>query len=366
MSLLSMFGLNKIPEDARGATLLIGDADALARAEPLRARLDERVGRTRLACLDSRARDQATTTQPPAAWMLPHSIGALTRTLRRAAPARLVLLGDIEAAAALAKAVTCPIFWVNTPASAIGGVTGEDIVRMVADPELCGAAGSVHLTGDPLLGIDALPTPATDHAICERFRDHRQGGRWIGYFAATGAGEERLAYGTFFKLTRRKMGLLVLAPFDPARYEPVYREAIKYHLPTNRHNRLSTSYVPIKSRVYYVEDPNTLEAMYRCADFVVAGATLSAEAAHAPDLLSPILAGAPVIIGPERCDPVVAAAARANALVPADDEDELVEAAYRLIADEALRTELTARARAWAEAQVGALSRVVALIAEAP
>lgn len=356
MSLLAMLGLNKIPDALRGASLLIGEPGILARAEPLRAALEARVGPTRLVSLGG---------APSAAaegWALPRGAGALSRSLRRIAPARVVLLGDVPGAAAIAQAVDCPMFWVNTPAGATGGVSGEEIVRMVSTPELCDTDGGVHLTGDPLLGIETLPAAVTNAPICERFRDHRQGGRWIGYFAATGEGEEPLAYATFFKLTRRKMGLLVLAPYDPARYEPVYREAIKYHLPTNRHNRLSTSYVPIKSRVYYIEDPTTLAAMYACADFVVAGATHSGKAAHRPDLLDPILAGAPVIVGPRRDDPIVAAAAEAGAVLVADDEDALVEAAFRLVDDESFAGELTARALAWAQAQAGALGRVVELI----
>ncbi|MGA7802335.1 MAG: 3-deoxy-D-manno-octulosonic acid transferase, partial [Gammaproteobacteria bacterium] len=225
------------------------------------------------------------------------------------------------------------------------------------------AIPDAHLTGDPLLDVDELPVLDPSDALCDRFREFRARDYWVAYFAATGEGEEALAYGVFFELARQRQGLLVLAPGDPARYEPVYRDALKYHLPTNRHARLMTSYIPHQTRVYYVEDPQVMNRLYGCVDFVVAGGTLQARARQAPDLITPIASGRPVIVGAaHRRHPTVASALAAGVVLAADDTDALVETCRLLANDPERRRSLAGKAQAWLELQVGAAARVMQLI----
>lgn len=351
---LQRLGLHAPPPEVREAGLMIGQSAALHAAQDLHLRLAEAGMRLVPVALD----------QAPETVRLPAQNGARLRWLRRARPQRLVLLGDVPEGAALAAAVDCPVTWINAPAEA---AEADCALVTISNPAMATGLPEARLTGDPLLGIVEQPHPlVADSGLCERFREQRRTGRWILYYAGTGIDEEPIAYGSFFNLARRKMGFLAVAPRDPERYEPVYRDALKYRLPTNRHNRLSTSYVPLATRVYYIEDPQTLDNMYACADVVVAGGTLTEHAAAPPDVLRPLLAGKPTLVGPAyRRDAIAAAAVRDGAALAAADEDALVEAAHRLLTNEEERNRLATQARDWAELQVGAAERVLELLTKA-
>lgn len=279
------------------------------------------------------------------------------RQIRKLRLQRVIALGD--ACAALIPD-GCAAYVVNAahkPAKPVDGI-------FVADPALAAGIPDAIVSGDPLANITELAAPSTDTAICERFLEQRQGGRWIGYFAATGEGEEDPAYLIFNRLIRHKMGLMVLAPFDPARCEPVYREAIKYRLQTIRHNRLSTSFVPIKTRVYYVEDAAARNAMYACCDWVVVGGTLADRSNVAPDIVTPLQLRRPVVVGPHgQHTPVLQAAIRAGVVLSAASEDELFAHLKHIIDAPEAAAERTEHAYAWLAAQPGALPRVIAGIA---
>ncbi len=353
MSLLKLLGATAVPAQVRGANLLIAPSQTLAAAGEFLTRLAERF--PPLQAVSAGAETDGPYPE------LPQTQARQLKWLRKAQPRRVLLLGDVPHAAALSTATEAPCAWINARADAIEAVRCTPMT--VSDPRVAEGDPRVQLAGDPLLCLARLPEASPSGELCERFREQHRTGRWIAYFAGTGIGEEGLAYGAFFKLARKKMGFLALAPRDPERYEPVYRDALKYRLPTNRHNRLSTSFVPLKTRVYYIEDPLVLERMYGCADVVIAGGTLSSEAGVRPDVLTPMLAGKPVVVGAAAgADPLTAAAVRDGAVIQAADEDALVEAAFRLLSDEAHRTALIEHARRWAEAQVGAAEKVLALL----
>ena len=134
---------------------------------------------------------------------------------------------------------------------------------------------------------------------CERFKEFRDRQRCVVYFPNAHEGEATEAYAIFLSLIRVRMGIMVLAPDREERYEPVYRDAQKYHLQTIRHSRLFTSHVPIKTRVYFVETAAARDAFYGCADFCVPGGTL---VGGAVDLAQPIADGCPLILGPKMPD----------------------------------------------------------------
>lgn len=131
--------------------------------------------------------------------------------------------------------------------------------------------------------------------LCSRFKEQREAKRWIGYFANLHEGEDTIAYRLFGAMMRIKMGLMILAPDREERFEPVYRDSLKYHLQTIRHGRLATSFAPLKTRVYFIETPGIIDAFYPCVNFCIPGGTL---AGGDVDLVSPITANCPLILGP--------------------------------------------------------------------
>lgn len=336
------------PTEAMDATLVIANAATLSQAQPFLESLAHHA-RVAVGIADG---DRYAGTRP--------AIGARDlRDLRRLKPASVVLLGEVADGLALAQTCPGPCYWINARDPRIAALRLSAVT--VADARAHAALPAAEFTGDPLLNIPPPPAPPDDK-FCERFKAFRERERWVGYFAATGAGEEDCAYLSFMQLSRKQMGLLALAPYDPARYEPVYRDAIKYRLPTNRHLRLITSYIPHKTRVYYIENTAALKAMYACADFVVVGGTLSPKASHAPDIFTPLGYGRPVIVGPRRDDYAVAAALRAGAVLGAEDVAGIVAQAQDLLAP-ADTAELRATARAWLTRQYGAMERVLDTLA---
>lgn len=195
-----------------------------------------------------------------------------------------------------------------------------------------------------------LPDYTPDTSLCERFQEFRDRNQWVFYVPCTGSEEEEAkAYGLLFEILRKKTAIMIVTPADPARYEPVYRDALKYSLPTIRHSRLFTSKVPKNNRVYFIEEPDPVRDFYACADLVIPGGTLSADSTTTPDLVTPMLAGKPVLVGPHRQDATVQAAVAAGVVRAADDVDSLAESTRELLSDPEAAAQLVASARVWLE-----------------
>jgi len=356
MSFLSVLNPSKPKPDMVGATLVVGDADTLFRADGFLRKLIGKFGRVALGVVGS---ERYRGNHPHLA--VPASPRSVVRLMQQAAPARIVMLGSAGNRVDLAAAASCPCTWVNAENPKIADV--PNILITIADPLLKDRFPAAVVTGNPLLGVDMLPDSVSDMEFCQRFRELRDRNHWISYFAATGEGEETLAYDAFMQLLRKSRGLLALAPEEPGRYESVYRDAMKYRLPTNRQLRLITSCVSEKTRVYYIEDTAALRAMYACADFVAIGGTFGGRTSSAPDIATPLLDGASVIVGIGWSrDPVVAASVHAGIARKAESLADLVSVAEELIADPALRARLGARGREWMRQQAGATDRLFALI----
>ena len=314
-------------------TVILAHAHTLVGAEAFLQRLQETFGPLLIVSPDGQAPAGFEGRKAP--WL------GRSRWLRGLGATRFLRIGD---APRWALPEGTPTAWLNAP----------------TDAPCDGLAAVFHAAdGDPLLNLPAAPPLADANPLCERFRELREADRWVLYFAATVAGEEALAYGAFFELLRRRKGFMALAPADPERYEPVYRDAIKYRLPTNRHNRLSTSWIPKKSRVYYVEDPQTLDGLYDCVDVVVPGGTLVGDE-RVPDLATPLGRGCAVVVGPAQRDhPLVATAVAAGAVAAADNENGLVDTLLPLLCEPEARESLARRGREWLERQGGAADRVL-------
>lgn len=344
--------LRRRPRWPADATLVAAEGRDLQAATPWLELLADRLGPVLRARLDPGEEGTAELN-------LVGSERAVRRRLQAIAPARLVIVGRAAERFDLPDLAGCPSAWINARHAQVTGA-GCDLITTATAEVAAGITGSEPL-GDPLPGLTAAALPgAPDGAICERLEAHRRAERWIGYFAETGEGEEAIAYNCFFRLVRHGMGLMVLGPADPARAEPVYRDAIRYRLPTNRHKRLSTSHADIKTRVYFLEEPAALKAMYACPDFAVIGGTLSPEATNPPDLLTPAVAGCPMIVGPaHRTRPLVHSALDAGAALGASNEEQIVAQARRLLDKERERDAVITLARDWAERLPDAARRVL-------
>lgn len=349
MGLFDVFTGGRPPEALVGANLVIGEGDALALAGAFLHRLQQRIGRLGVGLVGGRAY-----AGPLPYVALPPTAAAL-KLIDRIQPPRLLFLGRAAERFELARSRATASYWVNAQdvranAAAHVAIAGTHARTLLPD---------AFVSGDPTLGIDTLPEYSGEDGFCARFRELRERGRWIVYFAATGDGEEPLAYRSFMQILARRPGFMTLAPRDAQRYEPVYRDAIAYRLPTNRHARLITSYVPHTTRVYYIEDPRALASMYACADVVVLGGTLSASARHAPDPLTPLLLGKATVAGALGDHPLVRAAIDGGAIAHAPSPDALTDALERLLVDTAAREAQATAGAEWLCAQAGATERVL-------
>lgn len=288
----------------------------------------------------------------------PAHCGALGRWLGKLKPRRIIVLGPLPVTGDCLAASDAPLAWISAEQADASGSGAQLItVRSAVQQRQLPQA---QVVGDPLLGL-AAPAMTDDDGLCGRFKEIRERDRWVLYFAGTEEGEENLAYATFLQLSRKGVGLLVLAPRDPARYEPVYREAMRFHLMTNRHRRLMTSYIPHKTRVYYLEDPQVGRAMHQCADVVVAGGTLVTSSATV-DLIPPLRLGRPVIAGPLRDSSLLGAAVADGAVLSVESAEALEAPLAALLASRAEQAHQGQRGQAWIQLQLGAQERVFDLL----
>ncbi len=357
MGLLDFLGFNRLPDGVQGSSLVVLATHQLAHARPFLSQLRQSIPNTALLLIGD---------QPTNAIDIPHLVvadqaDAIQGRFDKIAPQRIIMLGLPARYSDLLSKTKAPVAWINAQDAAIAKA-GYALVTTAQDlPGLTPA----QITGDPLATIQQLPALAVNTDMCIRFKEQRESDRWLGYFAGTGESEENMAYLLFNRAIRYKMGIMLLAPRDLARCEPVYRESLKFRLQTIRHRRLSTSFVPIKTRVYYIEDAQPLADLYACVDFVIAGGTLHPDATAQPDLLLPILHGKPVIVGAaHRDNPLVASAIQAGVVLAADDEEQLFKHIHALIDSPADRTVLASKARNWLSHQAGASQRVIQLISK--
>lgn len=356
MPLRELLRADRVPAEWRHATLVLGDADTLVRAEAFLARLETALGRLVLGVVGQTAYPGRRIALP-----FPARYRAARKRLLRLAPKRLIALGSAEARHDLVATASCPCYWVNARDAASAELGCRAVT--VANETLGERIPTAVLTGDPLLGIESLPEPLEPGDLCERFRAYRDAGQPLIYFAGTDEGEEAIAYGALFQILRHRPALMLLAPRMRERLEPVYREALKYNLPTIRHSRLMTSQVPGKNRVYYVETPEALQPLMACADIVVAGGTLADHAAGKPDVTTPLQLGKPVIVGGLRRDPIVAEAAEAGAVAAVDHTQQLGETLRHLCDDPEAAARLAATGQRWLVQQADAGARVLGQIA---
>ena len=351
MGLFDFLGFNKLSAGVNNATLILTDAATFARAGLFIAALQSKFHNVAIALVD--------TAEPMPSLphiVLPGDITAAAQRITKTQPQRLIILGLSEHYLPLALAASCPRYWLNARDAGIAHADCALISTTSPDIHIEGAQA----LGDALVDLTSLPEITTDTEICLRFKEQHESNRWLGYFAATGEDEEDMAYALFSRAMRHKMGLMLLAPRDPARCEPVYRESIRFRLQTIRHARFSTSFVPLKTRVYYIEQAEPIASLYGCVDFVVVGATLNQNASNTPDIITPILHNRPVIVGTaHRENALLAAAINAGVVLAGNDNDQIFAHIKAIIDAPQQGQHIAEKARAWLNSQVGAMTRVL-------
>ncbi|MFA5171942.1 MAG: hypothetical protein WC426_10285 [Sulfuriferula sp.] len=351
MGLFDFLGFNKLPAGVTNATLVVTDAATYARAGQFITALQAKFHNVAIALVDHA---HAAPTLPH--FVLPADIATAAQRIVKAQPQRLIMLGLGEQYMPLALATSSPRYWLNAQDAGISQAGCKLVSTSSTGIQIDGALA----LGDPLTDLTNLPQITTDTEICLRFKEQHESDRWLGYFAATGEDEEDMAYALFSRAMRHKMGLMLLAPRDPARCEPVYRESIRYRLQTIRHARFSTSFVPLKTRVYYIEQAEPIASLYGCVDFVIVGATLNQNAKNTPDIITPILHNRPVIVGAaHRENPLLAAAIAAGVVWSGIDNEQIFHHIKALIDDPEQGQQRAQLAHAWLKLQVGAMNRVL-------
>jgi len=354
--LAGIFSAGRVPGELAGRTLILGTGPDLHTAETLLEALETRYGPLTLGVVGEAPYPGG---RPHV--VMPRDHDADRKRLSKLKPPRLIVLGEADHRFALVASGPADRIWLNARSAEVAGTDCRLVT--VSDRDAARLLPEARLTGDPTASLDVLPAHAeSDEDLCQRFKEYRERDHRVFYVPDTGPGEEAVAFGVLFELLRRQTAIMILAPRDPARHEPVYRDAIKYSLPIIRHNRLMTSFVPRKHRIYYVEDPDTRNALFPCVDLVIPGGSL-VEGAGAPDIITPLLNARPILLGPHGADtPLARAAIEAGVVGRAQGVDSLAALAEALLGDPEQALTQARHGLDWLEGQVGALERVMKLL----
>lgn len=154
---------------------------------------------------------------------------------------------------------------------------------------------------------------------------------------------------------------LVVAPRKPERFDVVEAKLRNSGIPYVRRSALKGKE---SVAAILLDSVGELGSLFPEADVVFMGGTLASRGGH--NLLEPALCGKPVICGPhlENFAAIRDRFAAASGYVAIDNCDQLTTAVRTLLRDPGLQGSLGARAKALAEAERGATSRVLRVIAE--
>lgn len=207
-----------------------------------------------------------------------------------------------------------------------------------------------------------LDVPPGMLALGERFRERFGAGRRVLVAGSTRDGEEALLLEAFAAAAVPPEVLLVLVPRHPQRFEEVAALAAAHGFAPAR--RSAERHVDAATRVVIGDSMGEMLAYYAAADVVVMGGSLLEFGSQ--NLIEAAAVGKPVVMGPHTYNFTEAArgAESAGAAMRVGDAREAIARAAALLADEAGRAAMGERARAFAEANRGAVERLADWIAE--
>jgi 3-deoxy-D-manno-octulosonic-acid transferase len=184
---------------------------------------------------------------------------------------------------------------------------------------------------------------------------------------STFPGEELILAELYLQLRTNFPGLLlIVVPRHAERADEIVRELRAVDLQIVRRTALgdATGFVQNAKApdVLLIDSTGELRDWYQLATVVFIGKSLTATGGQNP--VEPVLAGKPVIFGPnmQNFEPIVSQWLSADAALRVSDAEELKQAVQALLADPSRRTAIAERARAIALAHEGATYRTVQVL----
>lgn len=230
---------------------------------------------------------------------------------------------------------------------------GERFLGLGLAPAQLAVAGNIK--------FDFEVTEERRQAAAELARQWRGGDRLVWLVASTHRGEDEVVLDAFAALRERFPALLlVLVPRHPERFDEVYRlcQATGFSV-----LRRSQGRAPAADDAILLGDTmGELPVFFGACDVAFVGGSLVPVGGH--NLIEPAAWGCPVLSGPHLFNFAEASAKlrQQGGLLLCRDAGELTSAVCDTLADPALRVRVGNAARAVAEANRGALARLLALI----
>lgn len=217
------------------------------------------------------------------------------------------------------------------------------------------------------LKFDSLEAPALAAG--------RGAGRVLRYFrvspsrpvfiaASTLKGEERPVLAAYMAMRRAQPStLLVIAPRKPERVPDAEALARAEGLRVVRRTELAVDAEP-RAEVVILDTMGELAHLFQIATVVFVGGSLTDAGGH--NILEPAVHGKPIMFGPymQNFAEIADTFLRSQAAIQVKDAADLTSVAMRLMSDPVERARLGAAARALVEANRGAKSRTLEVIAE--
>ena len=276
---------------------------------------------------------------------------------------------------AAAQRMDVPLLLINarlSQRSARGYARIASVARPLIDA-LSGVAAQTPLDAARLASLGArdvvvtgnlkfdVQVPATMRERGRELRDRFGRGRPILLLASTRAGEEALLLDALVRASLPERALVVVVPRHPQRFDDVAALLRRRGLAFVR--RSADTAVPAEVSVVLGDSMGEMFAYYLAADVAFVGGSLLPFGGQ--NLIEPISAGVPTLIGPHTFNFAQAAeaAVASGAAGRVRDADELFAVARGLLSDASSRERMRANADAFVAAHRGALERLYAWLA---
>lgn len=233
--------------------------------------------------------------------------------------------------------------------SAVAARTPEDAARFAA---VGVPRDRIHVAGDMKFDRSLPPEPA----FAARVRALAAGRPVL---VAGSIAEEELEFVLSLPRALAEAGvpaLLLLAPRRPETWDEAARRAASQGLGVIRR---STPEGPGPADVFLLDTIGELASSYRLGDVALLGGTFGTRGGH--NVLEPLLAGLPVVVGPSTSSIRRAVEAAGDAVVPVGDAGEASTALARLLTDPGARAAARAAAEALFARHRGATARTARL-----